>query len=172
MRTRPKALMRPRKLLAVSVLLPLCAAGCGYHLVRTRGATVCVLPLSNRTSQPRIEQAVTDGLRRAVLSSPDFRLVSAPEQADLTVSGDIVRFEREPIFRTPTTPSRIAVARFSLEVEISVSGRREMRRTVTETIAVPLAAGYAEDETLTEVGSRAGTRILNLLREGDEQEKH
>ena len=108
---------------------------------------------------------MTEGLRRAVLSSPDFLLVSAPEKADFTVTGEVVRFEREPMFFIPRTPSRIAVARFSLDVQVVVSGRREVRRTVTDTVAVPLATGYAEDETLAEAGSRTGNRILTLLRE-------
>ncbi len=155
--------MLPRGFLPASVAV-LLLAGCGYHLVRQAETTVSVGAFVNRTNQPRIEQAISDGVRGALITAPEFRVVRAADAADLTISGAVVRFEREPLFRQPAASSRLAMARFFVDIEVSVDGMRQERHLVTETVAVPLADVSDEDEMLRAIGSRAGRRILSVIR--------
>jgi len=163
--------MRPAKSLLSSIAAVILLSGCGYTLVRNDATPVCITGFSNQTLQPRIEQAVADGLRTAILGSPGFRLVSSRQGAQLLVSGTVVRFEREPLFFAPGSPASVVVARFFLEVEVVLRGREEVRRTVSETIAVPLAVTYAEEEMLREIGNRAGARILAVMRDTHDRQR-
>lgn len=81
-------------LLAGLVLAGLAGPGCGYDVVRYRGAipgaeTLFIAPLSNESFEPGVETVVLDALRREALQRGGLRLVDDPEQADLLLGGRV-----------------------------------------------------------------------------------
>lgn len=80
--------------LVLSALLFALPSGCGYSVVRYRGAlpgaeTVAIRALGNETLEPGVEAVVTDALRREAVERGGLRLVEDPEAADLVFSGAV-----------------------------------------------------------------------------------
>lgn len=78
-------------LLAVALGSP---AGCGYSVVRYKGAipetdTLAIAALANDSYEPGVEAVVLDALRREALQRDGLRLIEDPERADLVLSGTV-----------------------------------------------------------------------------------
>lgn len=81
-------------------------SGCaGYRLGPTNGTvagarTIEIRPFANQTFEPRLTEAVTQQLRKQLQTDGTFRLATQAG-ADLTVTGSIVKYEREPLSFQP-----------------------------------------------------------------------
>ncbi len=87
--------------------LVLALAGCaGYRLGPTNGTqsgarSVEVRPFANRTYEPRLTEAVTQQLRNQLQQDGTYRLVTGGGGGEVVVTGEITRFEREPLSFQP-----------------------------------------------------------------------
>lgn len=89
----------------VAALGAVLLAGCAYRLGPTNGSearsqSVQVQLFPNRTIEPRLSEPVAQSLRRQLAQEGTFRLASRGE-ADLLVTGELVRYERRPVSFQP-----------------------------------------------------------------------
>ena len=101
-------------------LLLLIPGGCGYRLAGTKanngaGRVVAVPTFGNRTTSYRIEQRISDAVRREFVRSTRYRVVSG-EAGDVLVSGEVVDFSQSPILFT----ERGRASSYSIAVVIRV----------------------------------------------------
>jgi hypothetical protein len=86
---------QPTRLASVVLAVLLGAhAGCGYAVVRYRGAipdaeTLAIEPLANDSYEPGVEAVVLDALRREALQRGGLRLIDSPKDADVVLSGRV-----------------------------------------------------------------------------------
>ena len=108
-RTTPSALISVpllkrfarRGLLLGSLLALLLLAGCGYRLANRRfnngvGQTIAVPTFANGTTSYRVEQRLTDSIRRELIQRTRFG-VTSEGAGDLVVSGEVIGFSEIPI---------------------------------------------------------------------------
>ena len=120
-------------------------AGCGYQVVRYRGAipgaeTVAITALENGTFEPGLESVVLDALRREVIARGGLRLVDDPEAADLVISGRVQSLH-------DSTRSFTSVA-LSVEHEVVLGLALAARRHDGEAIPIDLRAQTERDRYL------------------------
>lgn len=89
----------------VAALGAVLLAGCAYRLGPTNGSearsqSVQVQLFPNRTIEPRLSEPVAQSLRRQLAQEGTFRLASRSE-ADVLVTGELVRYERRPVSFQP-----------------------------------------------------------------------
>jgi hypothetical protein len=84
-------------------LLLLLSAGCGYRLAARRGdagagagSTIAVPTFVNRTDVYRIEQRVSDVLRKELARSTRYRVTPEPA-GDVVISGEVVGYGFTPV---------------------------------------------------------------------------
>jgi hypothetical protein len=93
--------MRPRRWLLVG-LVALGASGCaGYKLgpvngLAAREKSVQINPFANHTLDPRLGDAVTTQLRKALQQDGTYQLASH-DDGDIVVSGSITRYQRQEV---------------------------------------------------------------------------
>lgn len=77
-------------------------AGCGYRVAAKTQAvhpfkTLSVSPLQNRTSIPRLEQILTQALRKEFVQGTGFTVVDSPSNADSVLEGAVTYVRVSPI---------------------------------------------------------------------------
>jgi len=114
---------------AVTVLLVTLAlwlTGCaGYRLGPSNGTaagarSIEIRPFANQTFEPRLTEAITQQLRKQLQKDGTFRL-STDGGADVTVSGSLVKYEREPLSFQPRDV--ITTRDYSINVTARVQAR-------------------------------------------------
>lgn len=80
-------------------------SGCAYRLGPTNGSdarshSVQVQLFPNRTLEPRLSEPVAQALRRQLAQEGTYQLASRGD-ADVLVSGELVRYERRPVSFQP-----------------------------------------------------------------------
>ncbi len=94
-----------RSLRLLPLLLVLATAtGCaGYALVGTGSnlpedvRAVYLAPFENRTQRSELEQFLTQGIAEELVTRARFSLTQGPQEADATLSGEVVSFRVTPI---------------------------------------------------------------------------
>src|SRR5262249_28715162 len=86
---------------AVTFATILGLTGCGYRLAGAKtasgsGRTIAVPTFVNRTTAYRVEQRVSDSVRREFVRSTRYKLVSG-DSGDVIVSGEVVDYVASPI---------------------------------------------------------------------------
>jgi hypothetical protein len=169
--------LRAALLLACSVAVAV-AAGCGYGLVRYAGGfgevrSVAVDTPRNDSSEPGAELVVADALRREILRRRAPRLVSAPERADLVLSGRVLPVE----VRGGAFSSVVMALEYELTLEIELHARRADgsevaldRRALRETerflaSADVEAARKNRQEALRQAAALLAGRVYDALQE-------
>jgi hypothetical protein len=82
-------------------MLSACFAGCGYRLASKKfdggeGRTIAIPTFTNRTTTYRIEQRLTEAVRREFIRRTRFRVI--PETSgDVLVNGEVLSFTAVPI---------------------------------------------------------------------------
>src|SRR2546426_5539902 len=85
----------------VIAFLALATTGCGYRIAGKKlnggeGRTIAVPTFANRTTTYRIEQRLTEAVRREFIRRTRLRVVPA-EAGDLVVAGEVLSFTAVPI---------------------------------------------------------------------------
>jgi hypothetical protein len=107
---------------ALSFLLPLFAvSGCGYRLASKklengRGQTIAVPTFVNRTTIYRLEQRLSEAVRRELIRRTNFEVVSE-NAGDVVVSGEVLGFNAVPIIFNPNGRGTA----YSILVDLSVT---------------------------------------------------
>ena len=102
--------------------LPLCLllTGCGYHLAGKQlnngtGRSIAVPTFANRTTTYRVEQALTEELRRELIRRTRFKVV--PEDTgDIIVTGEVLNYNAVPVIFDPSGRG----SAYTLLVDVSV----------------------------------------------------
>ena len=90
---------------AALALLPLAAAcaGCGYRLSGTGSVLpehvkiIAVVPFTNRTERPEIEQRVTEAVAQELSRRGGYEVVSDPAKADALLEGVVTSYRTIPV---------------------------------------------------------------------------
>ncbi len=118
-----------RNILAGTLLVVLC--GCaGYHLGPSNGLragekTIQIVPVTNRTLEPRLGDAVTSALRKEIQRDGTFHLVTSGT-ADIVVTCELFRYDRNEV---SFVPGDIVTAR---DYRISLGARANAKETSTD----------------------------------------
>ncbi len=110
------------------LLLGLLASGCaGYRLGPTNGLearekSIQVRPFSNHTLEPRLSDAVTSQLRKALQRDGTFSLATH-EDGDIVVSGFISRFDRTEVTLSPSDILSVRDYRLSITAQVTARER-------------------------------------------------
>jgi len=89
-----------RKFLVIA-FLALATTGCGYRIAGKKlnggeGRTIAIPTFANRTTTYRIEQRLTEAVRREFIRRTRFNVVPA-ETGDVVVAGEVLTFAAVPI---------------------------------------------------------------------------
>ncbi len=90
-----------RKFIVLVSLALVLLSGCGYHLAAKKlnngaGRTIAIPTFVNRTTTYRIEQRLTEAVRREFIRRTRFKVI--PEDAgDVVVAGEVLSFTAVPI---------------------------------------------------------------------------
>lgn len=100
----------PRLVACLSLLFSL-GAGCAYQLGPTNGTdarsnSVMVRQFENRTIEPRLSEPVAQALRKRLQQDGTFQLATHGD-ADVVVSGELIRYERRPVSYQPNDVVRV-----------------------------------------------------------------
>src|SRR5688572_3515342 len=109
-------------ILLMSSLLLL--GGCGYRLAARRGdagagQTIAVPTFGNRTNAYRIEQRMSEALRRELARSTRYT-VTAASRGDVLISGEVLDYSANPVVFAEGRASQYAVS-FGVRVLVTES---------------------------------------------------
>ncbi len=105
------------------VILCLLLSGCGYHLAgkqlnEVSGRSIAVPTFANRTTTYKIEQELTDEVRRELIRRTHFKVV--PEDTgDIVVTGEVLNYNAVPVIFDPNGRG----AAYTILVDLSVRVR-------------------------------------------------
>ncbi len=111
--------MRIAKILVLAIVLAM--GGCGYRLANKRanagaGKTIAVPTFTNVTTVYRVEQRVSEALRRELIQRTQYKVVSG-DVGDVLVSGDLLGYGA---FATTITAGKASSYTISLTMRIVV----------------------------------------------------
>jgi len=111
--------MRFAKILVLALVLT--TGGCGYHLANKganagTGKTIAVPTFSNVTTNYRVEQRVSEALRRELIQRTRYKVVSS-EAGDVLVTGDVIQYTAFP---TTITAGKASSYTISLTIRVVV----------------------------------------------------
>ena len=94
-----------RKFIVVACSVVFTFSGCGYRLASKNpgnggGRTIAVPTFSNQTTTYRIEQRLTEAVRREFIRRTKYKVV-ASETGDVLLGGDVLSFMAIPIIFNP-----------------------------------------------------------------------
>ena len=112
-----------RRGLLLASLLALLLGGCGYRLANRRfnngvGQTIAIPTFANGTTSYRVEQRLTDAIRREMIQRTRFG-VTSEGVGDLVVSGEVIGFSEIPILFNEQ--SRASSYSISVDLKIRVT---------------------------------------------------
>ncbi|MFZ5863593.1 MAG: LPS assembly lipoprotein LptE [Nitrospirota bacterium] len=176
LRVFPYRASRAAAALAASALV----MGCGYGLVSSRdgtGPTPVAVPLfENRTFEPFVDARVTERVRLRVENTAGWRLVSAPESADLVIRGTVtgvgvtaVSFDaaNRPLEqRVAITAEVTAAPREGEPFQDSLTGTAEYRESA-DSLQTRAAKNRAIEEAADNVAQEWAARVSAHLRARD-----
>ncbi|MSU57898.1 MAG: hypothetical protein EXS35_06900 [Pedosphaera sp.] len=151
--------------------------GCaGYRLGPAGGQTageqsVQIVPFLNRTTEPRLGDAVTAALRKEIQRDGTFKL-STRDAGDIVVSGVLTRYLRREVSFVPTD---IATARdydVSLTAQITArersSGKIIFDQPITSFTLIRVGSDLAntERQALPLLATDMGKRVTAMLADG------
>ncbi|MFZ5875921.1 MAG: LPS assembly lipoprotein LptE [Nitrospirota bacterium] len=158
--------------LAASILV----IGCGYGLVSSRdgtGPTPVAVPLfDNRTFEPFLDARVTERVRSRVETMAAWKLVSAPESADLVIRGSVTGFgiitmsfdeaHRPLEQRVAVTAEVTATPRTGVPFQGTLTGTAEYRESA-DSLQTRAAKDRAIDEAADNVAHELTARLYTHL---------
>ncbi len=156
------------------LLLLVSLAGCGYHSgIRSEMAspdrTIAIPVFENATFEPLLENRVSEGFKETFLRQ-GWQVVAKPDQAPLTLSGRVIRFDRVPISLNRIGQAqeyRITIGleyAFLSSKETPPSKQKDHAEASAEYIASsdPITDRVAEDRAIREAGRRLAERVADL----------
>jgi len=156
------------------LLLLLSLAGCGFHNgirsdVPSSDQTIAIPVFENATFEPLLEKWVSESFKETFLRQ-GWRVVADSDQAPLTLSGRVTRFDRIPI-----SLNRIGQAqeyRITIGLEYTLlpkEGGRSKEKDHAEASAEyianpdPLSDRAAQDRAIREAGQDLAERVADLI---------
>jgi hypothetical protein len=104
-------------------LVALALSGCaGYQLgsangLAAHGKSVQIAPFANKTVEPRLTDTVTMQLRESLQRDGTYKLASR-DNADIVVSGEIIRYDRLELAFTPSDVLTVSDYRLGITAHV------------------------------------------------------
>lgn len=161
--------------MAVCVALLLC--GCaGYRLGPSNGMaagerSIFIKPFQNQTMEPRLGEPVTHALRKTLQQDGTFRL-NTDGDADVVVTGTVIRFSRSPVSYQPNDLVSVQDYFLSMTARVTAveraSGRVLLDREITGTTTVRVGSDLnsTERQATPLLAQDVARRITALLTDG------
>ena len=155
------------------LLLVLSLAGCGYQSgirseITSSDQTIAIPIFENATFEPLLERQVAESFKETFLRQ-GWRVVAHSDQAPLTLSGRVIRFDRVPI--SLNLIGQALEYRITIGLEYTFLPKtgdppkqKDHAEASAEYIANPdpLADRAAEDRAIREAGLRLAERVVDL----------
>jgi hypothetical protein len=163
---------RLKRLILLISLIPI-FSGCGYKFIAATGKKIFLRPIVNSTLQPNIDIYLNKELRQTLIEYPEFSPVNQEKAAEYLMHIEIKKWERLPLFFSKEGGDEITIAKFQIEVEVAVSkkGGKFTPVTIKDTLSVPLAREYKEEDILQKTSKKLSDKIYIYLLEKNEKEK-
>ncbi len=157
-------------------LLVLVAGCAGYRMGPTNGVeagsrTVRVQYFANQTLQPRLSEAVAQALRKRFQEDGTYHLANDTD-ADVLVTGEILRFERVPVTFQPgdvrTTRDEEIMLTAHVLAEDRRSGTKILDREVQGRMTVRIESDQtsAERQALSQLAEDLANKTVPLIVDG------
>lgn len=165
-----------RNILAGTLLIALC--GCaGYRLGPSNGLsagdrTIQIVPVTNRTLEPRLGDAATSALRKEIQRDGTFRLVTSGT-ADIVVTCELFRYDRNEVSFVPGDIVTARDYRVSLIAHITAketaTGKTTLTRDFTGNALMRLGTDLpsVERQTSPLLAADLARQITAALADGD-----
>ena len=154
---------------------------CGYHIAGHQvklppGAkTIAVPTFENNTFEPSLEKIMTNDIRKEFLTQGRLELTHSTSDADLLLSGAIMRFERVPI---SFDPKRSVAIEYRIKILLEVTLRDMASNEILwEDPMIETAAEYlvsedtsttrvAQDRAISEASRHLAQNLVTRVLEG------
>ena len=136
-----------KRCLGASLLFALLLGGCGYHLAGRGNLlpadlhTLSIAMFTNRTSQPFLENYITNDLLARFARQPQLGLSENASQADAVLSGDITGYSSSPVAYNKTD----SITEYRSTVTLSATFRRSSNGRVLWKGTVSWSEDYPAD---------------------------
>lgn len=165
--------------LALLLLGWLLAQACGYALTG-RGTTlppdvsvIAVMPFTNRTTRPEIEQRVTEEVAAQFSKRRQYRVVTNPGEADAVLEGAVASYRTTPVLFTDDGRATRVEAAVSLEATLRQTRDdkvlwRQSGLIFKEQFDVPESGEFFDQETvaLDDIAEGAAGALVTSILEG------
>ena len=162
--------------LLASVMAVLVAGCAGYRMGPTNGVeagsrTVRVQYFANQTLQPRLSEAIAQALRKRFQEDGTYHLANDTD-ADVVVTGEIVRFERIPVTFQPGDVRTTRDEEITLTVHVLAqdlrAGTKILDREVRGRIDVRIEADQtsAERQALSQLAEDFANKAVPMIVDG------
>lgn len=163
-----------------AILLLACTSGltgcAGYRLGPSNGQsagdrTVQIVPVANRTLEPRLGDAATSALRKEIQREGTFRLAN-DEYTDLIVTCEILRYDRGEVTFQSTDVVTAQDYQLGMSAHVvareRITGKVVLDRTLTGTALMRVGSDLpsAERQTLPLLASDLARQITAALADG------
>lgn len=157
--------------------MSLALAGCaGYRLGPTNGdapggRTVQVIPLTNKTIEPRLGDSVTAALRKELQRDGTFRLATH-DSGDIVLSGNVTEFRRRELSFLPNDIITVQDYRLTMTVQVTAreaaTGRVLFDKPVTGYTLIRVGSDLVsvERQALPLLATDVAKQVTSLLADG------
>ena len=163
--------------LLVCGLFALVVSGCAYHLGPTNGATagaktVEVHPFKNTTLEARVNDDVTQQVRKQLQQDGTYRLATRDDTGDIIVDGTVTKYERRGLTYQPTDVVTVRDFRILMTVHVvahdQATGNVLFDETVTGSTLVRAGSDLPSDErqALPVLAGDVGKKVVSLIVDG------
>jgi len=163
--------------LLVCSFFALVVSGCAYHLGPTNGAvagarTVEVHPFKNSTLEPRVNDDVTQQVRKQLQQDGTYRLATRSDTGDIIVDGTVTKYERRGMTYQPRDVVTVQDFRILMTVHVTArdqaSGKVLFDETVTGSTLVRAGNDLPSDErqALPDLSDDVGKKVVSLIVDG------
>ncbi|MFO1475461.1 MAG: LPS assembly lipoprotein LptE [Verrucomicrobiota bacterium] len=151
-------------------------SGCAYRLGPTNGTaagsrSVQVAPFTDKTLEPRLNDAVATALRRAIQDDATFHLATHGDP-DVVISGVLLQYNRHELALVPTDVLTVQDYRISVKAQVTarerVSGKVLFDQPVTGYTIIPVGSDLtsAERQAMPLLADDLARNINELLSDG------
>ena len=168
--------MRLRHAIIVTIMTLVLSGCAGYRLGPTNGDTpgtrsVQIVPLTNKTLEPRLGDSVTAALRKELQRDGTFTLATR-DSGDIVLNGEVTEFRRRELSFLPDDIIAVQDYRLTMTVQVTAreraTGRVLFEKPVTGYTLIRVGSDLVsvERQALPLLATDVAKQVASLLADG------